>query len=67
MQKKWLPVLISLALMTGCSTTDIKVDSTVSVPQQFDRTINAKTMADISRWWQNWSDPVLQDLIATGL
>ena len=67
MQKKWLPVLISLALMTGCSTTDIKVDSTVSVPQQFDRTRNARTMADISRWWQNWSDPVLQDLIETGL
>ena len=66
MQKKWLPVLISLALMTGCSTTDIKVDSTVSVPQQFDRTRNARTMAHISRRWQSWSDPVLQDLIETG-
>jgi NodT family efflux transporter outer membrane factor (OMF) lipoprotein len=67
MNKIWLPVLLAMGLMAGCSRTDIQVKSTVGVPQQFDQNVNARGEADISRWWQVWPDPVLNDLISTGL
>ncbi|PIT56097.1 efflux transporter outer membrane subunit [Snodgrassella alvi] len=67
MNKTWLPVLLAMELMVGCGRTDIQVKSTVAVPQQFDHNAIARGTADISRWWQSWPDPVLNDLINTGL
>lgn len=67
MHKTWLPVLISITLMAGCNTTDIKINSDVLVPKRFDSNIYAKGIADVSKWWQSWPDPVLRELIETGL
>ncbi|PIT19101.1 hypothetical protein BGI32_00010 [Snodgrassella alvi] len=67
MNKTWLPVLLAMGLIAGCGRTDIQVKSTVAVPQQFDHNATARGTADISRWWQSWPDPVLNDLINTGL
>ncbi|WP_239372678.1 efflux transporter outer membrane subunit [Snodgrassella gandavensis] len=67
MNKTWLPVLLAMGLMAGCGRTDIQVKSTVVVPQQFEHSATARGAADISRWWQSWPDPILNDLINTGL
>lgn len=67
MNKTWLAVVLALGLLAGCSRTDIKVRSTVGIPQQFEQNTAARGTADISRWWQSWPDPVLNDLIEIGL
>lgn len=67
MNKTWLSVLLALGLVAGCGRTDIQVKSTVGMPQQFDQNAAARGSADISRWWQSWPDPVLNELIETGL
>lgn len=67
MNKRWLPLLLAMGLMAGCSRTDIQVKSTVAVAPQFNHNAAARGTVDISRWWQSWPDPVLNDLINSGL
>ncbi|WMY91170.1 TolC family protein [Snodgrassella communis] len=67
MNKRWLPLLLAMGLMAGCSRTDIQVKSTVALAPQFDHIAAARGTVDISRWWQSWPDPVLNNLINSGL
>lgn len=67
LKNKWLSVLLSMMLLGGCRTTDVKVNSNVSVPQRFDRAEQARGAMEMGRWWDSWPDPVLRNLITTGL
>ncbi len=59
-----IPALVAAALaLAACTSTDIPLNSSIGMPQQFDQTQAAKGSADITRWWRQWNDPVLNGLI----
>ena len=70
--KNITPKLTLIAIfiaLTGC-TTNVDLSSKVEIPAQFEQTQNAatsKNATEISRWWQNWHDPQLTQLIEQGL
>lgn len=60
------------AVLTGvfsvaCAPINMNVTTQVPIPAQFDQTARARSSADVARWWQSWSDPVLSRLIERGL
>ncbi|MDO4725014.1 MAG: TolC family protein [Comamonadaceae bacterium] len=62
---------IALAL-AACSGTRVDLRSQVALPQAFEQAPPAAAASreaalDISRWWQQWHDPVLSQLIEQGL
>ena len=64
-----LTLIAMFIALTGC-TTNVNLSSKVEVPTQFEQTQNAaisKNAIEISRWWQNWHDPQLTQLIEQGL
>ena len=64
-----LTLIAMFIALTGC-TTNVDLSSKVEVPVQFEQTQNAatsKNAMEISRWWQNWHDPQLTQLIEQGL
>ena len=64
-----LTLIAMFIALTGC-TTNVDLSSKVEVPAQFEQTQNAatsKNAMEISRWWQNWHDPQLTQLIEQGL
>lgn len=62
-----VPALLALSLLAACKSTDIPLNSSIDVPQQFDQAQAAKGSADIAQWWRQWNDPVLTGLIGQGL
>jgi efflux transporter, outer membrane factor lipoprotein, NodT family len=70
--KKITPKLSLIAIfiaLTGC-TTHVDLSSKVNIPAQFEQIQNAATIqsaTEIARWWQNWRDPQLTQLIEQGL
>ena len=63
------PLLLTLtaALLAACHTTTITTASRVPLPAAYDSAPAAAQTDDISRWWQQWQDPVLDRLIARAL
>ena len=64
-----LTLIAMFIALTGC-TTNVDLSSKVAIPAQFEQTQNAatsKNATEISRWWQNWHDPQLTQLIEQGL
>lgn len=57
----------SVLLMWGlaaCQSTQIDLSSTITLPEQF---THAQGNANIAQWWQNWHDPVLNQLVEQSL
>ena len=63
------PLLLTLtaALLAACQTTTITTASRVPLPAAYDSAPVAAQPDDISRWWRQWQDPVLDRLIARAL
>lgn len=63
------PLLLTLtaALLAACQTTTITTASRVPLPAAYESAPTAAQADDISRWWQQWQDPVLDRLIARAL
>ena len=63
------PLLLTLtaALLSACQTTTITTASRVSLPAAYESAPTATQADDISRWWRQWQDPVLDRLIARAL
>lgn len=57
----------ALAVLAGCRSTDIALDSSIELPQAFSHAEAAKGSSDIAQWWQSWHDPVLDALVSQGL
>ena len=53
--------------LTACSTTEVNLDSKISIPDQFEQVAPNATTTDISQWWKHWQDPQLNALIEQGL
>lgn len=65
-----LPGLLLCAALAACSSTRVDLRSQVDLPQAFEQTPQAAehgAALNISRWWQQWNDPVLTQLIEQGL
>ena len=63
------PLLLTLtaALLAACQTTTITTASRVPLPAAYDSAPAAAQPDDISRWWRQWQDPVLDRLITRAL
>lgn len=62
--------LIAVFISLSACTTKVDLSSKVEIPTQFEQTQNAataKNATEIARWWQNWQDPQLTQLIELGL
>ena len=65
---KWFSgSLLMVGLLTACQQTRVPLQSELELPQQFSQAEAGRGRADISRWWRNWHDPVLTELIERGL
>lgn len=54
-------------LLSACQSTQVVRQSDVSIPMTFNENQAAKGSPEISRWWQQWQDPLLSSLIEQGL
>ena len=63
------PLLLALtaALLSACQTTTITTASRVPLPTAYESAPAAAQPDDISRWWRQWQDPVLNPLITEAL
>ena len=63
------PLLLTLtaALLAACQTTTITTASKIPLPAAYESAPVAAQPDDISRWWRQWQDPVLDRLIARAL
>lgn len=59
--------LMTVNLLVGCSTTQIQVNSQVTLPEQFQKTAQAQGTQNIRQWWYQWHDPVLNQLMENAL
>lgn len=66
---KFTVIATSVAILMACSQTQVQQQSQVKIPQQFEQTNNSSNFSqqNIQQWWQNWQDPVLNQLIAQAL
>lgn len=68
MQKSFLLGLMSSLVLAACSPVQVKLNSSVAVPAQFQQVAPVTSEhTDLSRWWLTWHDPVLTQLIEQGL
>ena len=68
MQKSFLLGLMSSLVLAACSPVQVKLNSSVAVPAQFQQVAPVTPEhTDLSRWWLTWHDPVLTQLIEQGL
>ncbi len=63
---------IALAIMaltlSACSSTDVLVQSKITMPDAYEQGQIAKSnQVNLQTWWQSWQDPILNQLIETGL
>jgi len=69
--KAWYSILIlSLALMGGCTPTRVSDRVPLDVPERWQNAPQAQpvsTPKDLSEWWMGFGDPVLDDLIGQAL
>lgn len=63
---KLLPIALAL-LLTACTTTQIDRQSNITLPENFQHTGQADSAPNLARWWQQWPDPQLSQLIEQGL
>lgn len=64
-----LPLLLSVALFAGCAVGPDYKAPAIPPPASFHQTATLPTVATEpeSRWWRNFGDPVLDDLVASAL
>lgn len=67
MKKIILSCAIVSVLVTACSPLQVKVDSKVAIPENFEQVPQTTKPTDLSHWWLLWNDPVLTQLIEQGL
>lgn len=67
MYKSAIRLMVAALMLAGCARTEIKVDSQIALPTQFEVAQQAQGAAEVGQWWQAWHDPVLSDLIKQGL
>ena len=67
MQKSLLVMAMGSILLAACSPLQVKLESKVAVPPQFEHVAASPDAADVSQWWLTWHDPVLTQLIQQGL
>lgn len=65
--KKCSGSLILCFALAACQTTQIDTQSRITLPETFDQAQAQGEQQDIVRWWRNWQDPVLNQLIEQGL
>ncbi len=65
--KKTIGSLMLAAVLAACQSTRIDTGSRISLPAAFSQTQAAADTQNIARWWQNWHDPVLTQLVEQGL
>ncbi|PVX40465.1 NodT family efflux transporter outer membrane factor (OMF) lipoprotein [Pasteurella langaaensis DSM 22999] len=58
---------ILVAILTACSTTNINSQSQVNLPSQFEYAQGNTTAAELKKWWDEWQDLQLTQLIEQGL
>ena len=67
MRKRWLraPVLLAATVLAaGCAVTRPPAQVEASLPAQFHAPLpHGGQLADMSRWWEQWQDPLLVQLI----
>lgn len=62
------PTLLAAAcLLAACHSTTVDTAPQTVLPAAFEHAGNSTGAADISQWWQNWHDPVLNWLIEQAL
>ncbi len=69
--KAWYSILmLSLALMEGCTPTRVSDRVPLDVPKHWHNAPHAQSVTtpnDLSEWWKGFGDPVLNDLIGQAL
>lgn len=60
-------IAASLSLLLACSQTQVSQQSQVAIPEQFEQLPEQAIPQNIQQWWQNWHDPVLNQLITQAL
>lgn len=60
-------VVAAVLLLAACQSTTVDTAPRIALPQTFEHTQAAMGGADIRAWWQNWQDPVLNQLIERAL
>lgn len=63
---KLICLLLSSALLTACSGTQVNLKSEVELPSSFEQSQGAEPV-ELDRWWLSWNDPQLTQLIETAL
>lgn len=59
--------MAALLVLSACKNTEIPINSEIDIPHSFNQAQAAQGQSDISKWWKNWHDPVLNQLIEQGL
>lgn len=57
--------LLAILTLAACQSTQINTASQIALPEQFTHTSHSQ--ASLAQWWQNWHDPVLNQLIEQSL
>lgn len=57
--------LLAILTLAACQSTQINTASQIVLPEQF--THISHSQASLAQWWQNWHDPVLNQLIEQSL
>lgn len=56
-----------LMALSACQSTQVPLNSEISIPTTFSQDEAARGGTEIAQWWQHWHDPVLNQLIEQGL
>lgn len=65
--KKFLLSTLMSSVLIACTSTTVPTSSSVTLPEQFEKNVNAMGSADIRQWWTFWHDPQLNQLIEQAL
>lgn len=65
--KKSLFSILMTSILTACTSTTIPIQSSITLPVQFEKNKNAIGSEDIRQWWSFWQDPQLTRLIEEAL
>ncbi|HVS26565.1 MAG TPA: TolC family protein [Burkholderiales bacterium] len=63
-------VLLASVWLGGCSITPVRDKVSVNVPAHWSNALkaeNAATTQDLARWWKDFNDPLLDDLVTRAL
>ncbi|ULJ63563.1 efflux transporter outer membrane subunit [Wielerella bovis] len=59
-------LLLAFAL-SACQSTTVDTSSQIHLPENFSQADANAQAVNLTQWWQNWHDPVLNQLIERGL